>query len=76
VEHLALGGGTLEEARDSFESALHYHNDLGLFSEEIAPDTGDALGNFPQAYTHVGVISAALAIEERTARERSGRAAA
>jgi GH15 family glucan-1,4-alpha-glucosidase len=76
VEYLVLGGGTLDEARERFESALQYHNDLGLFSEEITPGTGDALGNFPQAYTHVGVISAALAIEERAARERSGRAAA
>jgi GH15 family glucan-1,4-alpha-glucosidase len=76
VEHLALGGGTLEEARERFESALQYHNDLGLFSEEVSAETGEALGNFPQAYTHVGVISAALAIEERAAREGSGRAAA
>jgi len=76
VEYLALGGGTLDEAREHFESALQYHNDLGLFSEEVAPGTREPLGNFPQAYTHVGVISAALAIEERAARERSEKAAA
>lgn len=76
VEYLALGGGTLGQARERFESALRYHNDLGLFSEEVEPETGEALGNFPQAYTHVGVISAALAIEERATRQRSGSAAA
>jgi len=65
VEYLALGGGTLEQAHRQFESLLKYGNDLGLFSEEIDPATGEALGNFPQAFTHVGLISAALTLEER-----------
>ena len=65
VEHLALGGGTLEEAYDMFEQLLKYQNELGLFSEEIDPQTGDALGNFPQAFTHIGLISAALTLEEQ-----------
>jgi GH15 family glucan-1,4-alpha-glucosidase len=65
VEYLTLGGGTLEQARHQFESLLKYGNDLGLFSEEIGPGTGEALGNFPQAFTHVGLISAALTLEER-----------
>jgi GH15 family glucan-1,4-alpha-glucosidase len=65
VEYLALGGGTVGEARHLFEGLLAYANDLGLFAEEIDPQSGTALGNFPQAYMHVGLISAALAIEER-----------
>ncbi|HWG48149.1 MAG TPA: glycoside hydrolase family 15 protein [Candidatus Acidoferrales bacterium] len=65
VEHLALGGGSLEEAHNLFGRLLRYANDLGLFSEEIDPATGAALGNFPQAFTHVGLISAALTLEEQ-----------
>jgi GH15 family glucan-1,4-alpha-glucosidase len=65
VEFLALGGGTLREAHRLFDRLLSYGNDVGLFSEEIDPATGDALGNFPQAFTHVGLISAALTLEEK-----------
>lgn len=65
VEHLALGGGTIDEAHAAFRDLLQYQNDLGLFAEETDPSTGEALGNFPQAFTHVGLISAALTIAER-----------
>jgi GH15 family glucan-1,4-alpha-glucosidase len=65
VEYLALGGGSLREAHGLFDRLLSYGNDLGLFSEEIDSATGDALGNFPQAFTHVGLISAALTLEEK-----------
>ncbi len=54
--------GDLEEAHRVFESVLGYANDVDLFAEEIDPETGDALGNFPQALTHLALISAALAI--------------
>ena len=70
VEYLALGGGTLSEAHDLFARLLTYGNDLGLFSEEIDPETGNALGNFPQAFTHVGLVSAALTLEEKESGER------
>ena len=64
VEQLALAG-TLQDAHNAFQQALKYQNDLGLFAEETDPETGNALGNFPQAFTHVGLISAALTIAER-----------
>jgi GH15 family glucan-1,4-alpha-glucosidase len=65
VEHLALGGGSLGDAHSLFDRLLRYGNGLGLFAEEIDPVSGDALGNFPQAFTHVGLISAALTLEEK-----------
>jgi GH15 family glucan-1,4-alpha-glucosidase len=65
ADFLARGGGTLEEAHRAFAQTAAYANDLGLFAEEIDPKTGDALGNFPQAFTHVGLINAALSLVER-----------
>ena len=64
VEHLAMGGGTRREARRLFDAACRYANDVGLMAEEVDPLTREPLGNFPQAYTHVGLISAALSLEE------------
>jgi GH15 family glucan-1,4-alpha-glucosidase len=71
VEHLALGGGSLHDARALFDDACRYANDVGLMAEEVETRTGDAIGNFPQAYTHVGLISAALSLAE--ARAPAGR---
>ncbi len=53
------------QAHDLFDRLLSYGSDVGLFSEETDPEYGDALGNFPQAFTHVGLISAALTLEEK-----------
>jgi GH15 family glucan-1,4-alpha-glucosidase len=55
--------GQVERAKERFEMILSHANDLGLLAEEIDPHNGEQLGNFPQAFSHVGVISAALAIE-------------
>ncbi|CAN5256306.1 glycoside hydrolase family 15 protein [soil metagenome] len=63
VEYLARRGD-LAQARDRFERLLSLGNDVGLFAEEMDPDDGSALGNFPQAFTHVGVIAAALSLRE------------
>jgi GH15 family glucan-1,4-alpha-glucosidase len=57
-------GGNVEGATRAFEKLLAYANDVGLFAEEIDPDTGAALGNFPQAFTHIGLINAALTLGE------------
>ena len=56
--------GELDEAVALFNRLLTYANPVGLFSEDIDPPTGRLLGNFPQAYTHVGVIHAAITIGE------------
>jgi GH15 family glucan-1,4-alpha-glucosidase len=74
AEFLARGGGTPAEAHDTFAHTLAHANDVGLFAEEIDPKTGDALGNFPQAFTHVGLINAALSLAERDERDRTGEA--
>jgi GH15 family glucan-1,4-alpha-glucosidase len=65
VEYLALGGGSLQQAHEHFQDLFSYRNDLGLYAEEVDPGSGEALGNFPQAFTHVGLISAALTLEEQ-----------
>jgi GH15 family glucan-1,4-alpha-glucosidase len=61
VEALARAG-QLDEARLAFEKMHTYANHLGLYSEEIGP-SGEALGNFPQAFTHLSLISAALYLD-------------
>ena len=52
--------GRIDEAKLIYESILDRGNHVGLFSEEIDLNTGDQLGNFPQAITHLGVISVAV----------------
>jgi alpha,alpha-trehalase len=54
----------VERARAVFERAAAYVNDLGLLAEEIDPDTGELLGNFPQAFSHIGLVNAAWAISQ------------
>jgi GH15 family glucan-1,4-alpha-glucosidase len=66
VEALTRAGkldrARLDEARLMFEQMLGYANHLGLYGEEIGP-SGEALGNFPQAFTHLALISAAFNLD-------------
>ena len=52
--------GDVDEARVLFERLLGLHNGLGLFSEDVLPATGEQSGNFPQTYSHVGLINTAF----------------
>jgi GH15 family glucan-1,4-alpha-glucosidase len=63
AHHLACRGD-VGGAKRLFERLYAFANDLGLFGEEIDVESGAALGNFPQAFTHVGLINAAIAIEQ------------
>ena len=56
-----------ERARALFERAVVYVNDLGLLAEEV-DDQGELLGNFPQAFSHIGLVNAAWAISEAESR--------
>ncbi|MDX2019004.1 MAG: glycoside hydrolase family 15 protein [Deltaproteobacteria bacterium] len=76
AEYLALGGGSAAQARAAFEALLRFGNDLGLYAEEIDVGTGEPLGNFPQAFTHVGLMNAAISLQRRLAQEHSHEARA
>jgi GH15 family glucan-1,4-alpha-glucosidase len=84
VDALALSG-RLTEAHDLFERVAGYGNDLGLLSEEIDSESGALLGNFPQGFSHMGLINAAVNMAKaakhgaeehpETEAERAGKAA-
>jgi GH15 family glucan-1,4-alpha-glucosidase len=56
--------GEVEQARKTFEQAIAYANDVGLLAEEVDPASGELLGNFPQAFSHIGLVNAAWAISQ------------
>ena len=64
VEYLANAGDP-ERARRGFERLASYANDVGLFGEEFEWRSGAPMGNFPQAFTHVSLVSAAIALFQR-----------
>ena len=70
VECLARTG-RLDEARLTLEKMFTYANHLGLYAEQIGP-SGEALGNFPQAFTHLALISAASNLDRQLDERTSG----
>ncbi len=66
IDNLAKRG-EIDAAERRFNHMLSFANDLGLYAEEIDIASGAALGNFPQAFTHVGLINAAVSIERARA---------
>ena len=73
VECLARSGD-LKKARFIFEKALGFANHLGLYAEQLGP-SGEHLGNFPQALSHIALISAAWNLNERLSRQEDGKMA-
>lgn len=71
AQALAMAGRP-ERARAVFERAIKYLNDVGLLAEEVDPDTGELLGNFPQAFSHIGLVNAAWGISEAERRQAVG----
>jgi GH15 family glucan-1,4-alpha-glucosidase len=69
AQALAMAG-QVERAREVFELAAGYVNDVGLLAEEVDPETGELLGNFPQAFSHIGLVNAAWAIAEAEDRQK------
>src|SRR6266571_1509747 len=64
LTHALALAGEVERARATFERAVAYVNDVGLLAEEVDPVSGELLGNFPQAFSHIGLVNAAWAISQ------------
>jgi GH15 family glucan-1,4-alpha-glucosidase len=76
VDNLALIG-EVDEATELFERLLALRNDVGLLAEEYDPRLGRLVGNFPQAFTHVGLVNSAYNLNRaRRARDRAAAASA
>jgi GH15 family glucan-1,4-alpha-glucosidase len=60
--------GEIERAERLFDKLVSYANDLGLLAEEIDTTAGELLGNFPQAFSHIGLITAAWQIDQASGR--------
>ena len=64
--------GRTEEAEKIFLNVINFVSPLGLLSEEADPESGRLLGNFPQAYSHVGIINSALYLGLSKGRQPAG----
>jgi GH15 family glucan-1,4-alpha-glucosidase len=67
LAHALALGGEVAKAREVFGRAAAFANDLGLLAEEADGKTGELLGNFPQAFSHIGLVNAAWAIAQAEA---------
>ena len=63
AQALALAG-EVERATATMEHAISFANDLGLLAEQVDAETGELLGNFPQAFSHIGLVNAAWSISQ------------
>ncbi len=73
LAHAQALAGELDQATATFERAVAAINDVGLLAEEVDPASGEMIGNFPQAFSHIGLVNAAWAIAQaRGARAASG----
>jgi GH15 family glucan-1,4-alpha-glucosidase len=68
LAHAQALAGELDKAKQTFESAISFCNDVGFLAEEVDARTGELLGNFPQAFSHIGLVNAAWAITEAVRR--------
>lgn len=64
LAHALALAGEIEQAHVVFKTATTCVNELGLLAEQVDRETGELLGNFPQAYSHIGLINAAMALAE------------
>src|SRR5580692_337881 len=71
LAHAQALAGDVESATATFERAVAAINDLGLLAEEVDPRSGEMIGNFPQAFSHVGLINAAWAVSQARQRAES-----
>ena len=64
LAHAQALAGELDQATATFERAVAAINDVGLLAEEVDPGSGEMIGNFPQAFSHIGLVNAAWAISQ------------
>ena len=67
-----VGQGRLDEAEELYASLCARASSLGLLSEQIDPSTGELTGNFPQAFSHIGVIASGVRLARARVRARAG----
>jgi GH15 family glucan-1,4-alpha-glucosidase len=72
LAHAQALAGELDQATATFERAIAAINDVGLLAEEVDPGSGEMIGNFPQAFSHIGLINAAWAIAQARQRVAGG----